>query len=288
MSFSIQNRRHLSTQLFEYITTMSYSALFSLWISLSIIWGVGYFLLAMFMPEHAPTQLIDLDPLHMLYNALYFSVITATSTGYGDITPHGFSKAMAAAQSIMALMVFATFVTKLVSHKQEVALQEVHRLTFEDVFHNIREGFYIIRKDCDRIIRDAQAHQSLTEDHWIDMTTAYRQAQTMVQEIPDFYASKEKNDGRYTLDKRREVLLHEAVNRTLRRINQMLDTLSANNVDWLSHEESLTELKGLIDIVHTTIPRWEENSPHEIAFEEILDLGSRIHQRIEKTVSKDA
>lgn len=282
-------KKRLSTRVFEHMTSMSYSSLFSLWMLLALIWGVAYFLLALHFPEHAPRLRPDMhetymDTLHMFYNALYFSIITATSTGYGDITPHGISKALAGAQSIMALVVFATFVSKLVSHKQEIALDEVYRLTFEDVFHNFREGFYIIRQDCDRIIRDATAHRSLTDDHWNDMTTAYRQAQTLVQQIPDFYSEKDEDDGRHTIDERREILLHEAVQRTLRRINLMLDVLSANAIDWSSHEESIRELKTLLEIIHAVVPQWERNSPYEIAFEDILDLGTRIRGQMEKTI----
>lgn len=279
-----RQRRHLTTKLFERLTRLPYSSLFTLWLSLAVIFGVGYFLLGIFIPEQAPSEIRDLDPLHMLYNSLYFSVITATSTGYGDITPDGISKALASMQSIGALLVFAVFVTKLVSHRQEVALQEVHRLTFEDVFHNTREGLYIIRKDCDRIIRDAEEHQSLNEDHWNDLVIVYRQAQSLLNEIPDFYSNEDGTDGRYTIDEKRELLLQEAVGRTLKRINQMLDVLSRNNVDWASHASSMNELRALVEVVHKMVPDWQRGSPYNPAFEDIIHAGTQIHGRIRSTV----
>ncbi len=275
----------------EKLTQLSYAALLGLWLSLAAIFGVAYFLLAIFAPAHGPVQLISQqNALWMLFDCIYYSIITATSTGYGDITPQGFSKLLASLQSITALVVFAIFVTKLVSQKQEMALREVHRLTFQDMFHNIREGLFILRKDCDRIMQDAQDGK-LSDDHWQDLTIIYRQAQTFVQEIPNFYATDESKEeaGIYTIDKQREQLLHEAVHRTLHRINQMLDTLSKYNVDWSGVEESMQELEKLVQIVRRVTPLWEKESPHKEnheAFEDILQMNENIHKRLaEATVA---
>lgn len=273
----------------ERLTRLPYSSLFSLWLGMAFFFGFLYFVLASFVPEHGPTQLQeDVTAIGMFLDSLYYSIITATSTGYGDITPQGLSKVLASLQSIMALLVFAVFVTKLVSHKQELALQDVHRLTFEDVFHNTREGLYIIRKDCDRVIEDARHNQSLTDDHWTDLTIAYQHMQSLLQEIPDFYAvNSNSEDGLYTIDERREELLHEAVHRTLRRINTTLNALSENDVQWAKHEPSMRELMMLIDVVHEITPMWQSESPYNKteAFADILDVNKTIHGQVDGMLS---
>ena len=43
---------------------------------------------------------------------MYFSVITATSVGYGDIVPVGIAKLLASIQSILTIFISAIFVTK--------------------------------------------------------------------------------------------------------------------------------------------------------------------------------
>ena len=276
-------KRTIFRTIIEKLTQLSYPALLGIWVSLAVIFATGYFVLAVFIPEHGPTQLTE-DPtvLVMFFDSLYYSIITATSTGYGDITPQGFSKALASAQSILALLIWAIFVTKLVSHKQEAAIREVHKLTFEDVFHNIREGLYIMRKDFDRISKDAAKHNSLTRDHWMDLVIAYRQGQTLLKEIPDFYANDDQH--LYTIDLQREQLLHESVNRTLHRLNEMLNTLSQNNVDWTSHEESFTELKSLLKTVDVVTPMWQQESPYTEAFEDILHLHTKIEEKVVQAV----
>ena len=65
-------------------------------------------------------------------SALYFSFVTATSIGYGDIVPVGGARVIAVAEAITALLVFGAVVAKFVSHRQEELVSEIHRFTFEE------------------------------------------------------------------------------------------------------------------------------------------------------------
>lgn len=268
----------------EKLTKLNYSTLFVIWLGMALFFAFAYFGLSFIGDgEHGPSQIHDMAPVWRFYNALYYSVITATSTGYGDITPHGLSKIVASLQSISALFIFALFVTKLVSHQQEVTLNEVHRMAFEDMFHNTREGMYIARKDFDHVMRLLKKNESIDVEHWENITTAYRQLQTLLEEIPDFY---ENEVHKYTIDKNRENLLLEAVHRTLHRINQMLDLMSQKNVNWIEHETSMRELGKLVAIINRITPIWKERSPHEAyeSFEDILEMKDRMHLKILKSI----
>lgn len=270
----------------EKLTALSYHQLFGIWASLAVLFAFGYFLFASIgdVSHHGPEVLVSIEnPWIRFFDSLYYSVITATSTGYGDITPRGFSKALAAMQSISALFVFAVFVTKLVSHHQEIALREVHRMTFEDVFHNIREGLYVIRKDFDGLIEKAKRHKKIDEEDWETLVIAFKQAQSLINEIPDFY-----NDDNtlYTIDDRREELLHEAVHRTLHRANQMLDVMSTENISWANQEQCTQALHNLIHMVEDTMPLWQEKSPYnrEEAFIDIARIKDRMSTKVQKIV----
>jgi hypothetical protein len=264
----------------ERLTELSYSTMLTLWLTQAVVFAVVYFALTVFVPQHGPSQLLT-DPtlLSMFGDSLYYSITTATTVGYGDITPQGFSKFVASLQSIVALFLWALFVTKLVSHRQDIALKEVHRISYEEVFHNLHEGLFIMRKDFDRIMRRVRDQKELHADDWLDLITAYRQGQSILQEIPDFYGSAENR--LYTLDERREQLLHEAVHRTLRRLDDMLTTLSECEINWLSHESNMAELKNLLDVIGAVMPRWRDSSPYEgSAFEDIIRLHEDIHAKL--------
>lgn len=276
----------LHLRLAERITLLPYTALFTLWFVLAALFAAAYALLAIFAPAHAPQGLLHLEPLSLIGNSLYYSVITSMTTGYGDIVPMGFSKLLAAIQSIAGFFILAVFVTKLVSQQQEIAVRQMHKLTYEDVFHNTREGLFIIRKDFDRLIAKVEQRDPLTQEDWEDLATAFRQGQSLLLEIPEFYSPDEV--GLYTLDKRREQLLQEAVHRTLHRINQLIDELSLAGIEWMARKEVMRELTELLHVTERITTVWRDLSPHarEESFETILRLKERAANRIKTCIPK--
>lgn len=277
--------KHKNLLFIEKIIQLPYSSLGILWAALVLLFATAYFCLGQWLPAHAPYPIGSESILQSLGDSIYFSIITATTVGYGDILPQGLSKLLAALQAIIAFFVFGLCISKLVSSKQEIAIRQMHKLTFEDVFRNTREGLYIVRKDFDHIILQAETAQSVDDEHWENLAIAYKQAESLLAEIPDFYTS----DGDlYVIDERREQLLQEAVHRTLHRINQMLDRFSAIGIDWSQNKISAQELRNLIDVVALLTPRWKEESPyvqHE-AFEDILAEGERTRVKMENITQR--
>ena len=59
-------------------------------------------------------------------NCLYFSIVTFTSLGYGDLSPVGFGKALACMEVIVGLSFFGVGVAKLSSYKQSYLLTQLY------------------------------------------------------------------------------------------------------------------------------------------------------------------
>jgi len=57
--------------------------------------------------SYAATHHINL--LHSVLECLYFSVVTATTLGYGDLHPVGWGKAIASAEAIFGMFMWAVF-----------------------------------------------------------------------------------------------------------------------------------------------------------------------------------
>ena len=77
-------------------------------------------------------------------SALYFSFVTATSVGFGDIVPLGAARALAIGEAVLGLLVFGAIVSKLVSRRQEHVVREIHRIAFDDRLRRVQADLHMV------------------------------------------------------------------------------------------------------------------------------------------------
>lgn len=119
--------------------------LFLIWIAMILLSGAGYWLVALagkqgLIEAGAP---VGAD-LKGLGSALYFSFVTATSIGYGDILPVGIARVIAVAEAITALLLFGAVVAKFVSHRQDELVGEIHQITFEERLDRVQTNLHLV------------------------------------------------------------------------------------------------------------------------------------------------
>ncbi len=124
-----------------------------LWIAIGIGFaGIYYFL--NYTPEN--TMLFMGKPLDHNFSdfitMLYFSFVTLTSTGYGDVIPLGLSRIISVIEIFFGLVVFGFLISKLVSARQEKIIEELYDISFEDKVSRLRSQLYIYRVNISRII----------------------------------------------------------------------------------------------------------------------------------------
>ena len=129
-------------------------ALFRLWLEIVIGFGVAYWALnesslgvLMSGGTRIPTG------AGSLLSAIYFSAVTATSVGYGDIVPSGAARLLAIAEGIAGLILFGCVVSKFVSRRQEELLAETHRIAFEDRLGRVRTNLHLVRTEIQETAR---------------------------------------------------------------------------------------------------------------------------------------
>ena len=89
--------------------------------------------------------------LRGLLTAVYFSFVTATSVGFGDVIPLGSVRALAIVEAVVGLLVFGAGVSKLVSRKQEQVVSEIHRIAFEDRLENVQTDLHFVLMELQTI-----------------------------------------------------------------------------------------------------------------------------------------
>jgi hypothetical protein len=92
--------------------------------------------------------------------SLYFSFVTATSVGFGDVVPRGILRGIAIVEAVFGLLVFGAVVSKLVSRRQEQVIEEIHRIAFEDRLERVQADLHLVLTELQEISRQCRSRDS--------------------------------------------------------------------------------------------------------------------------------
>ena len=135
----------------------SFMALIGVWLGMVLvfgfIYGAGSMVQGAGLRENG--RLLGQSPPDVM-TAIYFSFVTATSVGFGDVVPVGPIRILAVLESGMALLLFGVIVTKLVSNRQEDLIEEIHRIAFEDRLARVRSNLHFVLMELQQIEAECQ------------------------------------------------------------------------------------------------------------------------------------
>jgi len=111
------------------------------------------------------------------WTCLYFSVVTFTSLGFGDLVPVGFARLLAGIEVILGLTVFGIVVAKLSSYKQSYLLNQLYARDVQSKLDIFAEEIRSRRSACKQVTTvlkkkdiQVQALGKITEDIKTDLT----------------------------------------------------------------------------------------------------------------------
>jgi hypothetical protein len=146
--------RSLSMRFLDALGDQSVGALFGLWITLVLVCAVVYWLLGW---STRPALVSGSGPLGAgvrgLFSALYFSSVTATSVGFGDIVPQGPARVVSVVEAVAGLVIFGCVVSKFVSRRQEELIGEIHHIAFEERLGRVRTNLLLVRAELQATAR---------------------------------------------------------------------------------------------------------------------------------------
>jgi hypothetical protein len=137
--------RRLSDAMFDLVERLSIGRLFIVWLALILVCGVLYWLSALVgypgLTEAGKSVTGDIDGV---WTAIYFSFVTATSVGYGDVLPVGAARILAVAEAVGGLLIFGLLVAKFVSYRQDMLVRQIHTVTFEEQLHRVQTNLHLV------------------------------------------------------------------------------------------------------------------------------------------------
>jgi ion channel len=95
--------------------------------------------------------------LTAVWDAFYFSFVTAASAGFGDLLPSGASRVLAIVEAVGGLLVFGAVISKLVSRRQEEVVDEIHRIAYEDRLERVQTDLHLVLSELQNITRLCRA-----------------------------------------------------------------------------------------------------------------------------------
>jgi hypothetical protein len=144
---------NLSTRFIDALSEYSVGVLFRWWLIIVVACGVAFWLLA----ETSAVLLSNGQPIahgwRGFVTAVYFSAVTATSIGYGDIVPVGMARLLAVTEGAAGLILFGCVVSKFVSRRQDQLIAEIHHIAFEDRLGRLRSNLHLIRTEVQATLR---------------------------------------------------------------------------------------------------------------------------------------
>lgn len=143
-----QSARTKVSGFFDKVGERSILSLLMIWLLMIVGFGLIYWINGFFSGHGLVDRGRDLgESPSDLGTALYFSFVTALSIGYGDILPRGLLRVFAIIEGAGGLLLFGIVVSKLVSRRQELATEEIHRLTFENRLGRVRTNLHMVLAD---------------------------------------------------------------------------------------------------------------------------------------------
>ncbi len=139
---------------FQLIDKVGFYSLFSVWALIIILFGTFY--LAAATPHSKLEYSSNHSRVESFADAVYFSFVSATTTGFGDIVPTGYFKLVSVLELILGLLLLAIVTSKLVSLKQNFIISELYELSLGEKANSLRSSLLLFRQHINRLLGKAE------------------------------------------------------------------------------------------------------------------------------------
>lgn len=130
------------------IDDLSLKNIFALLFLAIIIFSITYYILSFY--NNGPVLTYNVSQGVSFGDCIYFSIVTISSLGYGDMRPQGLSKVASCLEVLIGLGFLGLIVSKIASWKQDYQLRRIYSLTtkqFLDKFCDSLANCYLKYKD---------------------------------------------------------------------------------------------------------------------------------------------
>lgn len=232
---------------------LSFPNILLIWAGILLLFGLAYYFLA-----GSTSQLIyssTKTAVTSLSDSIYFSFITATSTGFGDITPVGSFKIIAIFEVFFGLVLLAIVTSKLVSIKQDVIMNEIYEISFNEKINRIRSSLLVFRQNISRIISNIESN-SIRKREISDLYTYLSSLEDNLNEVANLLQRNDRNGFTKSLDPVMAELLFHSITQSFEKLLELTSLMNGNKIEWRRtvtitlEERCLSADERLFELLH--------------------------------------
>jgi hypothetical protein len=211
------------------IDRLSFFHILLIWTGILIMFGLGYH----FLSGESSNLLYSKSGMRVenLFDSIYFSFVTATSTGFGDIIPLGYFKLFAIIEVVFGLVLLAFVTSKLVSIKQDVIMNEIYDISFDEKINRIRSSLLLFRMNLGRVISNIESNTIRKRE----ISDIYNYISSFGDSLKDIRDILEKDpDDNFTkvLDQLSAGLVFNSISQSFEKLAELIAVMTNNKLEW--------------------------------------------------------
>jgi len=208
---------------------LSFLHIFLIWAIVIVMFGLAYHFLTK-GTSYLYQSLGDKTSLSV-FDTIYFSFITATTTGFGDIIPFGGFRILALIEVVCGLLLLAFAMSKLVSIKQDIILNEVYEISLGEKISRIRSSLLLFRQNINRIIEHIE-EGIIKKREIIDMYIYISSLEDSLQQIFTLFTRSRTNHFTKDIDPVNAELIFISIIQSLEKLLELINMLENQKIEW--------------------------------------------------------
>lgn len=280
-----RNARRKKTSYWRIIDALDFKKILILWLGYILLFGLFFFALDIVSPQNGLRYVeLGADVISFL-NALYFSFVCATSTGFGDITPLGLSRTVAITEVVGGMLLFGLVISKLISFKQDMILDEIYEISLDEKVGGLRSRLYLFRSDLVKLIErivEGQTFKRRVDGLWSSFDVLAENLRDIEKII--CLPNGRRSEFLKTVGPLQLELILNSIVMSLDRVSELLTLVSEKEYNWRS-EKNTKSLHGVLEIVNS-IGKYYENSPTPEAIKNRVDELVRAGRELERQLGQ--
>ncbi|MCX6706829.1 MAG: potassium channel family protein [Candidatus Woesearchaeota archaeon] len=218
-----------SDKLNTWFDRLTFGNIFVVWACIITIFGFVYHFFSGSISNLFYTR--TGEPVTRLLDSIYFSFITATTTGFGDIIPSGFFKVIAIFEVISGLLLLAFVTSKLVSIKQNVILNEIYEISFNERISRMRSSLLVFRQNISRLmsrIDEGSVKKREISEIYVFVSSMY----DILNQVMVLTNKPKKNGFTKVIDPINAELLFNSMLQSFEKLEELLGVMNEKRIDW--------------------------------------------------------